>query len=90
MKKHKWLIIAILFILALPPVFWWGVKRGHEIDSMLVNHGYELIRLQKDIQTLQYHIADLEIKNHKLRVKMNNNWHTNRMYENALKAYHKK
>ena len=87
MKKLKRFIIITLFVSATPLSFWWGVSRGHWIDSMLVNHGYELIRLQKDIQKLQYHIAELEIKNHKLRVQMNNNRHTNRVYENALKAY---
>jgi len=80
----------MLFVLAIPLVFWWGVGRGHEIDAWLTIHGAELIRLQRDIKELQLHIAELEVKNRKLQSQMFKNWHTNKVYENALKAYRDK
>lgn len=90
MKKHKWFIATILIAFAIPLVFWWGVDRGNEIDSMVTAHGYELIRLQKDIQKLQLHIAELAVENHKLRVRIYNNQHKNGVLENALEAYRDK
>ena len=80
----------MLFVLAIPLVFWWGVDRGNEIDSMITVHGHELIRLQRDIQELQLHIAELEVKNHKLQSQMFKDWHTNKIYKDALNAYRDK
>jgi len=90
MNKYKWPIITMLFVLAIPLIFWWGVSRGNEIDSMITIHGHELIRLQRDIKELQLHIAELEVKNHKLQSRMFKDWHTSKVYENALKAYRDK
>lgn len=58
----------MLFVSAIPLTFWWGVKHGNSIDSMLFAHGTELIRLQKDIQRLQVHAAELIVENDKLKV----------------------
>ena len=70
MKKYKWAFITMFFVLSIPLVFWWGVGYGHALDSVLTVHGEELILLQKDIQEMQLHIAELAVENHKLRARI--------------------
>jgi len=85
MKKYKYLIVAALFAMAVPPVFWWGVGRGREIDAVFVTHGKELIRLQKDIKGLQLHVAELNIKNHRLKSRLESVQKANLAYQEKIR-----
>ncbi len=83
MKKHKYIIIILLFALAIPLVFWWGVGLGRGIDDVLTNHGEELIRLQCDIQGLQIHVAELIVDNDRLKYQLNKM----QIYQDTIKIH---